>query len=107
MFSFCHVARPAAWASAMDELSRCAGLSRFRTLRAFQRQVGVAPSVYRRTLRLERANRRLAAGKAPAAVAAALDFVDQSHLTRWFRRAYGITPGQYKRGSFATAGHPT
>jgi AraC-like DNA-binding protein len=47
----------------MDELSRCAGLSRFRMLRAFQRQVGVAPSVYRRTLRLERAKRRLAAGE--------------------------------------------
>ena len=89
----------------MDELSRCAGLSRFRMLRAFQRQIGVAPSVYRRTLRLERAKRRFAAGEAPAAVAVALGFVDQSHLTRWFRRAYGITPGQYKRCSSVTAGY--
>ena len=55
----------------IDELSRCAGLSRFRMLRAFQRQIGVAPSIYRRTLRLEWAKRRLAAGEAPAAVAAA------------------------------------
>src|SRR5204863_8404661 len=54
----------------MDDLSRCAGLSRFRMLRAFQRQLGVAPSIYLRTLRLERAKQRLADGEPPAAVAA-------------------------------------
>src|ERR1700737_1862176 len=34
----------------------------------------------------------LAQGNTPAQVAAALSFADQSHLGRWFLRAYGMTP---------------
>jgi AraC-like DNA-binding protein len=33
-------------------------------------------------------------------VAAAVGFADQAHLTRWFRRAYGITPAVYQRCGF-------
>jgi AraC-like DNA-binding protein len=32
----------------------------------------------------------------PAAAAAEAGFADQAHLTRWFRRYYGITPGAYR-----------
>jgi AraC-like DNA-binding protein len=58
----------------------------------------VPPSAYLRQLGLREARRRLAAGEAIAAVAPATGFADQSHLTRWFRRTYGITPGAYQRG---------
>jgi AraC-like DNA-binding protein len=30
-----------------------------------------------------------------ARVAAEVGFADQAHLTRWFRRCYGLTPGAY------------
>jgi AraC-like DNA-binding protein len=39
----------------------------------------------------------LATGLAPAPTAAAVGFADQSHLGRWFRRAYGMTPAAYRR----------
>lgn len=39
------------------------------------------------------------AGQPPAAVAAVVGFADQAHLTRWFRRTYGITPAAYQRAS--------
>jgi AraC-like DNA-binding protein len=38
----------------------------------------------------------LADGLSPAETAAALGFADQSHLGRWFRRAYGLTPAAYR-----------
>ena len=37
-------------------------------------------------------------------IAVATGFADQSHLTRWFRRTYGITPAVYQRGA-ATPAH--
>lgn len=38
----------------------------------------------------------LAKGEQPASVAAALGFADQSHLGRWFQRAYRLSPARYR-----------
>jgi AraC-like DNA-binding protein len=46
-------------------------------------------------LRLRAARRLLAGGMSAARVAAEVGFADQAHLTRWFRRCYGLTPGAY------------
>jgi len=43
------------------------------------------------------AKRLIAMGHGPAYVATAVGFYDQSHLTRLFRRAYGLTPGAYAK----------
>ena len=48
-------------------------------------------------LRLFRAKQRLAAGIAPAQVAAEVGLVDQAHLTRRFARMYGVTPARYQQ----------
>jgi AraC-like DNA-binding protein len=82
-----------------DDLARAVGMSRFQVCRQFQEAYGVAPSAYLRQLRLREARRRLAAGEPIADAAAASGFADQSHLTRWFRRSYGITPGVYRTGA--------
>lgn len=79
-----------------DALAEAAGCSRFALYRAFRREYGMAPSDYQRQLRLRAARRLLARGDAIGDVAAGTGFADQSHLTRWFVRCYGMTPGGYR-----------
>lgn len=81
----------------LDELAWASGVDRFRLSRAFKAAFGVAPHTYLIQLRLARARRLLAAGQTPARVATSLGFADQSHMGRWFRRAYGLTPAHYRR----------
>jgi AraC-like DNA-binding protein len=81
-----------------DDLAGAVGLSRFQLYRRFRERYGVPPSAYLRQVRLREARRRLLAGAAIAEVAVGTGFADQSHLTRWFRRTYGITPGVYQQG---------
>jgi AraC-like DNA-binding protein len=45
--------------------------------------------------RLGVARRAIAAGTPLAEAAAAAGFADQSHMTRQFGRAYGMTPGRF------------
>lgn len=83
----------------VELLADTAGCSRFALYRAFSAEFGMSPSDYERQLRLRHARSLLAAGTAPAEVAAATGFSDQAHLARWFKRAYGITPGVFAHGS--------
>lgn len=82
---------------AFHELAEAAGCSRFAVYRAFHDAYGLAPSEYQRQVRLRTARRLLASGEAPAQVAASAGFADQAHLTRWFVRCFGVTPGGYQR----------
>jgi AraC-like DNA-binding protein len=81
----------------LDQLAAATGVDRFRLTRAFKAAYGIAPHAYLVQLRLAKARRMLAQGEHPAAVAMALGFADQSHLGRWFVRAYGLTPALYRK----------
>ncbi len=81
----------------LEEVALACGVDRFRLTRAFKAAFGLAPHAYLIQLRLARARRLLAQGQTPAEVAVALGFADQSHLGRWFRRAYCLTPADYRR----------
>lgn len=61
-------------------LTEVSGRSRFALHRAF------------RDLHVRCARRLLEAGRTPAEAG----FADQSHLTRWFRRYYAITPARFR-----------
>ena len=79
-----------------DHVAATAGCSRFAAYRAFTQAYGLAPSDFQRQLRVRAARRLLAQGTPPAQAAAEAGFADQAHLTRWFRRYYGVTPGAYR-----------
>jgi AraC family transcriptional regulator len=82
----------------MSELAREADVHPVHLARAFRQRYGLSPTEYVRRLRLEWAARAVSDGKEPlAAIAAAAGFVDQSHMTRAFRRAMLPTPGQLRR----------
>ena len=82
----------------IDVLAREAGLSPMHFARAFRETTGHAPHRYLLALRLQRA--RLLLGEPGATisdVALRTGFTDQAHLTRLFRREFGVTPGTYQR----------
>ncbi|WP_298833365.1 AraC family transcriptional regulator [uncultured Piscinibacter sp.] len=81
----------------LDELAAVAGLSPFHFLRQFKRAHHATPQQTLMALRLFEAKRQLAAGEAPAQVAAAVGLVDQAHLTRAFAHRYGVTPARYQQ----------
>lgn len=80
----------------LEQVAAATGVDRFRLTRAFKAAYGLAPHAYLVQLRLAKARRLLASGEQPAAVAVELGFSDQSHLGRWFVRAYGLTPAMYR-----------
>jgi AraC-like DNA-binding protein len=79
-----------------DDLAAATGRTRYAVYRAFRAAYGMAPSDYQRQLRLRAARRLIAQGRPLSDIAAQTGFADQAHLTRWFHRYYGITPGGYR-----------
>ena len=76
-------------------LANEAGLSRFQLLRGFARDTGLPPHAYLIQRRISIARRFIEQGQALADAAAAAGFADQSHMTRAFVRAFGVTPARY------------
>ena len=72
--------------------------------RAFTQVYGMPPSDYQRQLRLREARALIAAGTPISEAAARAGFADQSHLSRWFVRSYGVTPGRYQHATAPAAG---
>jgi AraC-like DNA-binding protein len=85
------------WPS-VGQLAAAAGMSREGYTRQFSRRFGMSPHAYRIIRQLNDARRMLRAGVAIADAAVESGFADQSHFGRWFRRAFGNTPGRYLRG---------
>lgn len=81
----------------LDELGQAVGFSTFHLVHAFRAEVGMPPSAYRRTLRVQAAQRLLRTGTPPARAATECGFYDQAHLNRHFKRVTGVTPASYMR----------
>ncbi|MEO3434927.1 AraC family transcriptional regulator [Inquilinus sp. CAU 1745] len=81
---------------ASEELEEVTGLDRFTLARHFRARLGTSPYRYLTMRRLDRVRSRLRAGHGLADAAAESGFSDQSHMTRQFKRAYGIPPGRWQ-----------
>ncbi len=76
-------------------LERITGTDRFTLSRHFRRALGTSPDRYRTLRRLALARSAIERGCPLARAAAEAGFADQSHLTRQFKRTYGLTPGRW------------
>ena len=77
------------------ELEAVTGLDRFALSRHFRAAFATSPHRYLLMRRLQKARAMIGAGEGISDVAAATGFADQSHLNRHFKKAYGMTPGQW------------
>ena len=82
-------------------LAEVSGLPERRLQRLFAEYVGVSPKWVIRRARLLEAARRADAGDAVdwAALALALGYADQAHLTRDFTATLGVSPARYAAGA--------
>jgi len=76
-------------------LEQVAGIDRFTIARHFRWAFGTSPDRYRTLRRLAVARAAIEGGRSLARAAAEAGFADQSHMTRQFKRTYGLTPGRW------------
>ena len=76
-------------------LEKIAGTDRFTIARHFRWAFGTSPDRYRTLRRLALARAAIESGQSLARAASEAGFADQSHMTRQFKRTYGLTPGRW------------
>jgi AraC-like DNA-binding protein len=79
----------------LEALAQAAGIGPFHLCRVFRRETGLSPHAYQILVRARLAKSLLLQGFPIARVAADTGFSDQAHLTRHFKRIFGVTPGRY------------
>lgn len=88
----------------MEDLSANAGVSPSYLIRCFRRQHGIPPHAYQLQVRLQRAKSELSKGVGVASVAVSNGYFDPSHYHRHFKRAFEVTPGEYRNVNSVQAG---
>lgn len=80
----------------MAALEREQGMDRYMIFRQFRLAFGVSPHRFLTMRRLDIAKRHIGQGQSLAEASAAAGFADQSHMTRQFRNAFGLSPGTWR-----------
>jgi AraC-like DNA-binding protein len=78
------------------ELERETGLDRYSLARAFRRHFGTSPHRYLTMRRLDDVRTSLRTQATLASAACDAGFADQSHMTRQFKQAFGLSPGRWR-----------
>ena len=79
----------------VDVLADVVQATRSHFPRLFRRSVGISPYQYVVRRRLQRAMELIRKGNMPLAqIAIETGFTDQSHLTHWAKRVYGVSPAR-------------
>ena len=80
-----------------EELAREMGVHKSHLVRVFSTAVGMAPQKYMRQVRVAKATELIAEGFPLTDVALMLNFSDQAHFTREFKKVFGVPPGALSR----------
>ncbi len=81
----------------LSELAKLVNLSPYYLVKQFVKCYGLPPHAYQIQARLRLAKSLLSKGHKQLDVALACGFHDQSHFSRHFKRALGVTPGRYAK----------
>lgn len=90
---------PCTWNGAVPEIAALVGLSASRLRTLFRQEKGIGVRRYILWRRLLAAISEMAAGRSLTTAAHAAGFSDSAHLTRTFRRMFGIKPSALARHS--------
>jgi AraC-like DNA-binding protein len=88
------IAQPAKQFS-MGELEQLCGLDRWTLARQFRTAFGTSPGRFRTMRQLDRVRRLLRDGSSLVEASIDAGFADQSHMSRRFKSAYGLTPAKW------------
>ncbi len=82
---------------AVSDVATRVNLSERQLVRRFTERVGVAPKLFARVMRLQRAAALLAGGGSPSQASSLAGYADQAHFTRDASDLAGTTPGALAR----------
>ena len=86
----------------LGELSAAVGMNVDHFSRMFKRSTGLAPHQYLGNIRLERAKRLLAEGRAPIIeIAYEIGYANPSQFSAFFRKRTGLSPTEFRRSAQA------
>jgi AraC-like DNA-binding protein len=77
------------------ELEAVSGLSRYAVARHFRACLGTSPYRYLVMRRLDRVRSLIRHGATLVDAAVSCGFADQSHMTRHFKKVYGLPPDRW------------
>jgi AraC-like DNA-binding protein len=83
-------------AGSLETLAAAVDLSPGRLMHVFTASIGIPLRPYLAWLKLQRAAGAIVAGVSLAETAHAAGFADAAHMTRTFRRMFGVTPSQLR-----------
>ena len=90
----------------VKSLAESHGIGMRQLQRIFRRERGVSPKKFLEAQRLEEARGRLLQGEGLKVIAEDLGYCDVPHLSRAFRRFFGVGPADYRRRVKTAAASP-